>query len=97
VEVNFVLAGDAGENRIFRERLITFAETKQIRHGPVGVGGGLLGEATYTVAIAGSCDGAVDDIAPAIEDAASNLPDQALLIRSFRSTATCVQKQKIIP
>jgi hypothetical protein len=96
-EVSFVLAGDAGENKIFRERLMDFAETKQIRHGPVGVGGGLLGGNTYTVAIAGLCDGAINDITAAVESAASKLPDEAALIDSYHSTAKCVEKGKYAP
>jgi hypothetical protein len=96
-EVSFVLAGDGGENKIFRKRLMDFAEAKQIRHGPIGVQLGVFGNNTYTVAITGPCEGAINDVAAAVESAASKLPDEAALVDSYHSTAKCVERGKYVP
>jgi len=93
-DVSFTLDVDAGANTIFRQRLVDFATTRQLRNGPVvGVAGGLLGSGTYVVAILGPCEGAIDQILPAIEYAASNMPLSATIISSYRNTAKCVEKE----
>jgi hypothetical protein len=92
-DITFVLPADEGVNTIFRKRLIEFGATRQLRNGPVGLSGGVLGSPTYLVVILGSCDGAIDTVLPAIEYAASNLPLQADIISSYSSSAKCVEKE----
>jgi hypothetical protein len=92
-DISFVLPTDKGANTIFRKRLVDFAVTRQLRNGPVAVSGGLLGSPTYLVVIAGGCEGAVKQVLPAIEYAASNLPLQATIVSSYRQTAKCVEKE----
>lgn len=91
-DITFILPTDPGANTIFRKRLIEFGTARQLRNGPVAVGGGLLGSPTYVVAIFGSCDGVTDVVLPAIEYAASNLPLHDAIVSSYRKTVECVEK-----
>lgn len=92
-DISFALPENREANSIFRKRLVEFAVTRQLRHGPVAVGGGLLGSATYLVVIAGTCEGAIDEVVPAIEYAASKLPTPAAMVSSYRSSAKCEEKE----
>ena len=92
-DIRFVLPDDRGANTIFRKRLIDWGTTKQIRNSPVALGGGVTDSPTYVIAIFGSCDDAIRDVLPAIEYAASNLPLEATIVSSYRSTAKCTEKE----
>jgi len=91
-DITFILPVDPGANTIFRKRLIEFGTTRQLRNGPIAVGGGLTGSHTYVVAILGSCAGATDVVLPAIEYAASNLALRDAIVSSYRKTIECVEK-----
>ena len=91
-EVSFVLAVDRAQNTLFNHHLFDIVGTTQLRHAAIGLGGGLVGSGDYTIAIVGTCNGAIDDVEPLIVRAASNLINEAALLKAYRATATCAEK-----
>jgi len=92
-EVSFHLSLPISENDLLRRRLIVAAATERMRHGPMGVGGALLGAPDYTVQMLGSCDGAVPLLGSLIDRISEGMPSHRELARSYYSTARCASKR----
>jgi hypothetical protein len=92
--ITFNIPVDSQEGAMFRHSLIRLAETKQLRHGPIGVGADVFGSAEYNVQIVGLCEGAIADLGQEIIQQTKDFPDQHALVQSYFASAACEVKHR---
>ena len=94
--ITFKIPVDPQESTMFRHNLIRLAETKQLRHGPIGVGADVFGSTEYNVQIVGLCDGAIAELGQEIIQQTKDFPDQHALLQSYFASAACEVKHRTI-
>lgn len=93
-EINFRIDSSEEVNAKFRANLFKLAISRQIRKGPIGLGGEVYGSNNYQIAIEGSCVGAIDDVAYLIRESSSGLGDEEKFLSSYKKSAMCITKKK---